>query len=357
MTWPTEALGESMVRRRGSIDPRKHPDETFELFSIPAYDRGAPEILAGAAIGSAKQIVQPGDVLLSRIVPHIRRSWIVGDVGASRQIASSEWMVFRSSKLDPRYLKHVLVGNEFHAKLMQTVAGVGGSLMRARPEHVAQIRIPLPPVPEQRRIAAIIDRAERVLRLRSASIRQTDALKRSIFAAALNRCVVKQQRVSELFKTSSGSFLPAKRMKAGDVPVYGGNGVNGYHDTSNVPAGTIVIGRVGANCGAVHRTIRPAWVTDNALIVKPLKEMNPIYLEAAIAGAKLNSRASQSGQPAISYRAIEDVNLPIISIAEQNRYADQYSAIDIQSGALRDSERTLNALFASLQSRAFRGEL
>lgn len=218
-------------------------------------------------------------------------------------------------------------------------------------------RVLLPPPSEQRRIAAFLDHAEGLLRLRSASIRQTDALKRSIFAAALNRCVVKQQRVSELFKTSSGSFLPAKRMKAGDVPVYGGNGVNGYHDTSNVPAGTIVIGRVGANCGAVHRTIRPAWVTDNALIVKPLKEMNPIYLEAAIAGAKLNSRASQSGQPAISYRAIEDVNLPIISIAEQNRYADQYSAIDIQSGALRDSERTLNALFASLQSRAFRGEL
>jgi type I restriction enzyme S subunit len=42
---------------------------------------------------------------------------------------------------------------------MQTVSGVGGSLLRARPKYVAKIKIPLPPLEEQRRIAAILDKA------------------------------------------------------------------------------------------------------------------------------------------------------------------------------------------------------
>jgi type I restriction enzyme, S subunit len=45
---------------------------------------------------------------------------------------------------------------------MQTVSGVGGSLLRARPKYVAKIKIPLPPLEEQRRIAAILDKAHEI---------------------------------------------------------------------------------------------------------------------------------------------------------------------------------------------------
>src|SRR5262245_15712857 len=105
------ALEEIMPPRLGSVDPSAFPDEEFDLYSIPAFDRGEPEILEGSEIGSAKQIVQPGDVLLSRIVPHIRRAWIVGDQRGRRIIASGEWIVFRGETIEPRYLRHILVGD------------------------------------------------------------------------------------------------------------------------------------------------------------------------------------------------------------------------------------------------------
>jgi type I restriction enzyme, S subunit len=64
-----------MATKAGSVDPSKHPHELFDLYSIPAFDGRQPEVVTGNAIGSTKQIVRPGDVLLSKIVPHIRRSW------------------------------------------------------------------------------------------------------------------------------------------------------------------------------------------------------------------------------------------------------------------------------------------
>lgn len=174
-------LEDLMASRLGSVDPSKFKEELFELYSIQAYDRRMPEVVTGAEIGSTKQVVQPRDVLLSKIVPHIRRSWVVGCADSLRQIASGEWIVFRSDKADPEYLRHVLLGDDFHSQFMQTVSGVGGSLLRARPAQVAKIRIPLPSLPEQRRVAAILDKADALRTKRREALVELNRLAQSIF--------------------------------------------------------------------------------------------------------------------------------------------------------------------------------
>ena len=181
MTQQFVELSEIFAEGLGSVNPASHVDECFELYSIPAFDAGKPEVKAGAEIGSSKQVVKPGDVLLSKIVPHIRRSWIVGPASGKRIIASGEWIVFRGERFDPKYLRHVLVGDPFHLQFMNTVAGVGGSLLRARPAHVAKIKIPLPPLLEQKRIAEILDRAEALRAKRRAALALLDELTQSIF--------------------------------------------------------------------------------------------------------------------------------------------------------------------------------
>jgi type I restriction enzyme S subunit len=111
----------------------------------------------GAEIKSAKQAVQPDDVLLCKIVPHLNRVWVVGHKTDKRQIASGEWIVYRNHGCEPRYLRYSLTESSFRDQFMQTVAGVGGSLMRARPSEVADIEIGIAPLAEQRRIVAKID--------------------------------------------------------------------------------------------------------------------------------------------------------------------------------------------------------
>ena len=80
-----------------------------------------------------RRAVQPNDVMIARIVPHIRRACVVGPANGHRQIASGEWIIFRDERIWPKYLRWVLVGDVFHSAFMRTVSGVGGSLLRARP--------------------------------------------------------------------------------------------------------------------------------------------------------------------------------------------------------------------------------
>lgn len=141
-----------------NIDPSKFPNEIFELYSVPAYANKEPDIVPGSSIHSVKQLVQPGDVLLCKIVPHLNRVRIVQESGQHRQIASGEWIVIRSEIVDSDYLRYELTEPVFRSAFMQTVSGVGGSLMRARTKAVAEIQLATAPLNEQRRIVAKLDR-------------------------------------------------------------------------------------------------------------------------------------------------------------------------------------------------------
>ena len=147
-----------------STDPRLTPEETYELWSIPAFDKGETEVLKGSEIGSPKKIVCPGDILLSRIVPHIRRAWVVkGSQSQFQQISSTEWIVFQSDQVVPEYLQYIAVSDTFHQQFMRTITGVGGSLSRANIKTVAEIRVPLPPLEIQREIVAEIEGYQKVI--------------------------------------------------------------------------------------------------------------------------------------------------------------------------------------------------
>ncbi len=163
-SYPLIPIGRFYRKRVKSTDPRLTPDETYELWSIPAFGKGKPEVLKGSEIGSPKKIVYPGDVLLSRIVPHIRRSWVVKNSQSQfKQVASTEWIVFNSDEIVPEYLRSIVISDAFHQQFMQTITGVGGSLSRANPKAVADIRIPVPPPEVQQEIVAEIKGYQKVI--------------------------------------------------------------------------------------------------------------------------------------------------------------------------------------------------
>ena len=157
--WVEVELGEVFRgKRRSSVVPAKEPDRRFELYSVPSFETGVPERLYGSEIGSSKQEVAPGSVLLCRINPRINRVWVVGEAGSDPQIASTEWISLpRFVGMTPRFAMHALQTPKVRRHLTSSVSGVGGSLMRVRMDALWRTRIPLAPLREQRRIVAKIE--------------------------------------------------------------------------------------------------------------------------------------------------------------------------------------------------------
>jgi type I restriction enzyme S subunit len=127
-------------------------------------------------------------------------------------------------------------------------------------------------------------------------------------------------RLGEIIYIQSGDGLTAENMKGGDIPVYGGNGINGYHDTFNIEEPTIVIGRVGYYCGSIHVTPAKAWVTDNAFITKYCsQEFFKDFLILLLKGTNLKENENATAQPVISGSKIYPIVVGIPSLAEQHR--------------------------------------
>ena len=382
----TVRLDEFMPRRLGSVNPAKFTEETFELWSVPSFDVGKPEILLGSEIGSSKKIVEKGDLLLSRIVPHIRRAWIVEPTTSNRQIGSSEWITFRSDDFHAPYLRHILISDKFNAQLMQTIAGVGGSLLRARPESVRNIEIPLPPLPEQKRIAGILDQADALRRQRQRALDQLNQLGQSIFYEMFGATInVHEENDSSVtiddVCTIKGGGTPSKanaEYYTGDIPWVSPKDMKFWEietakdkitpeavkqSATNLipPASVLVVNRSGIlkhtvpigitqNSVAINQDIKaliPNSKITTTFLANLLKFFEPKILTWVRATTADNFQLDQLKQ--LSF------NLP--SIARQKTFDELYFKVRRLSSEAENNLKTSENLFASLQQRAFRGEL
>ena len=162
--WVCATYGALNQHRNRSINPMDSPKEQYELYSVPIYDTGYPEYLTGKEIGSTKQAVEKGDVLLCKINPHLNRAWVVEHYNPMLKcIASSEWLIFQSDALCPDYTRLFFMSPEFRSLMLSNVSGVGGSLMRARASAVDGYPIWVPPIDEQKRIVKVVKAYYKVL--------------------------------------------------------------------------------------------------------------------------------------------------------------------------------------------------
>lgn len=151
-SWIWSTVNEINMYNSKNVDPAKQKENTFELYSVPIFPTNTPEIIKGEKIGSAKQSVENGDVLLCKINPKINRVWFVKNRTENTMIASSEWIVIRNKFMLTDYLVFCFMSPYFRDLMENNVSGVGGSLTRAQPSMVANYAVPIPPLQEQKRI-------------------------------------------------------------------------------------------------------------------------------------------------------------------------------------------------------------
>lgn len=169
--------------------------------------------------------------------------------------------------------------------------------------------------------------------------------------------------IGHVFNVKSGDGLTAKEMNfLGKKPVYGGNGVTGYHDKHNTKDPAIVIGRVGYYCGSVHLTTENSWITDNALLVDFNSELiSKEFAYWLLKATSLRVDTSSSAQPVISGAKIYSIEIIIPPVEEQaeivRRVEQLFAYADTIEKQVNNALARVNNLTQSILAKAFRGEL
>ena len=381
-------LDEFMVKRGGSVDPSKFKTETFELLSIPAFDQGTPEIVEGEKIGSSKKVVEPRDVLLSKIVPQIRRCWIVPQRSKKRQIASGEWIQFRGDEFFPEYLRLFLISNRFHSQFMKTVKGVGGSLLRASPAQVAEIEIPLPPLDDQIRIAYLLGKVEGLIAQRKQHLQQLDDLLKSVFLEMFGDPVrnekgwetgtspiyAKMVTVGVVVKPASHYIehgvialrslnIKPNRIDLSDLVYFSQKSNDGVLSKSRLKANDVVIVRTGkTGTAAVVPAILDGANCIDLIIVRPKPEkIHPQYLTCLLnseRGMALVSSLEVGGiQKHFNVGALNKIPFPLPPIALQSQFAAIVERVESIKSRYQHSLTDLEVLYGAMSQQAFKGEL
>ena len=112
---------------------------------------------------------------------------------------------------------------------------------------------------------------------------------------------------TNLFNIGNGQTIP---QSYGNIPAYGGNGIVKTIEASNYSA-CIIIGRVGANCGSIHYSKVPCWVSDNAISVCPKNESWLPYLFYSLKLYNLSKSKGGSSQPLITHDILKKLYFPM----------------------------------------------
>ena len=158
MSWPMTCLGEVASLERKSLLPEEIETGTSYL-GLEHIESGG-RILGYQRVGagelqSNKFMFDPGTLLYGKLRPYLAKICIPDREGC----CSTDILPIRpSQKLDISYLKHVLLWKPYVDKANSLCSGA--NLPRISPSSLLGIQIPLPPLEEQRRIAAILDKVQ-----------------------------------------------------------------------------------------------------------------------------------------------------------------------------------------------------
>ena len=296
------------------------------------------------------------------------------------------WRVVPGPKLDKRFAYYLL------ENLTRSVrdAAHGVAMLHITKGKMEAWKISLPPLSEQKRIAAILDVADDLRAKRRESLAQLDAFLQSIFLDMFGDPVANPMGWEEraLKETKSkvqigpfGSLLHKEDYLTDGVPVVnpmhivsgkiqaGGEQTVSEHKAATLSnyrleGGDVVMGRRGemGRCAVVSDVEVGMLCGTGSLYFRPdPSELSPLFLAWLLSSASMKRHLDGLSQgvtmPNLNQNMINNLRIALPPLDLQRRFAAIVDSVEQQKAKQRAHLDELDTLFASLQSRAFKGEL
>jgi type I restriction enzyme S subunit len=342
------------------------------------------------ARSAADSRLKAGDIVFARTGATTGKSFLIRECPTDAVFASYLIRVRVSDAAEPRYLSHFFQTPDYWAQVAKGARGVAQPGVNATT--LKALTIPLPPLAEQRRIAGVLDRAEALRAKRRAALARLDALTQAIFLdlfgdPATNPRAWPQEQLGELLAEAEvfvdGDWVESKDQDPnGEVRLVQladiGDGI--YINKSarflnrqtairlkctSLKIGDLLIARMpdplGRACIFPGDPKESVTVVDVCIIRPARTGPDPVWLMCSI-----NSRgfrgliareATGTTRERISRGNLSRLRIIAPPFALQRDFARRAAAVEKLKTAHRASLAELDALFASLQHRAFRGEL
>ena len=388
----------NLILPSGNFDPRKKPDEYFRYVDVSGVSNSsfsiveANKILGKDAPSRARRIIRSGDVIFATIRPTLRRIAIV-PTELDGEICSTGYFVFRAKpEIEPKFLFYHLFTDAFMGamEVLQSQALVTPLSMTDKSKQIS-----FPPLPEQKRIVAILDEAFEGIDAAIANTKKNLSNARELFDSYLNDVFTKKgegwvekklvQCVSSVSTGPFGSMLHKSDYVDGGIPIV--NPINIIDDrieandnktvseetikklnTYILDVDDIVIGRRGeiGRC-AVVQADQAGWLCGTGCFyIKPSKDLDPNFLVNLLRSSKYREELEKVATGA-TMKNLSNTSLKNMVIAFPTDPEEQYrflALFDELSATTKNLETiykqklsSLNELKQSLLAKAFSGEL
>jgi type I restriction enzyme S subunit len=237
--------------------------------------------------------------------------------------------------------------------------------------------IPLPPLPEQKKIAEIISAWDRAIEQVGKLIDAKQRLKKGLMQQLLTGRMrfpefgkpVKEKgelpegwkkvRLGNICSPQQWPTISTKAFLDSGYPVFGANGIIGYYHTYNHEQKTIAVTCRGATCGEVNLAPEKSYITGNAMSLDDInsKKINQIFLFYVLKQRGFRDIISGSAQPQIIRNDIAKIRIVCPPLLEQHRIAAVLSACDREIELLKKKQEKLKEQKKGLMQKLLTGEI
>ena len=395
--WSVVGLGD-VTEKTKQKDPRKTPELRFKYVDVSSISRDALKIAecklcrGNDAPSRAKKLVKKNDVIFATVRPTLKRLTLI-DEEFDGEICSTAFCVLRAMEniLSPAYLFYAIQTNAFMDELEKIQRGA--SYPAVTDSDIKNQKIPLPPLPEQHRIAAVLSAVQDAKEKTGAVIAAAKSLKKSLMRHLFTYGPVPAGAAESVPLTETEIGLVPEGwdvVRLGDVAetrketVDPRNSKSKYVGLEHINPGECSLKRFGYSDDVrsakskfylgdiLYGKLRPyldkcvlvdfeGICSTDIIVVKTNNNASNTFLSYFLHTDEFREYAAKTmtgvNHPRTSWRALSQFLIPLPPLPTQQKIASILSTVDQKIEAEENKKKALDELFRSLLHNLMTGKI